>query len=132
MGPDPLLPRAFSILRLADGGCEILVKAIGRGTRLLQLALDGAPMTVLGPLGQPFPAPSRVARDLLVAGGVGLAPLLVARREVSARAASRVFYGARTAEDLVLLDEIARAGCHLTLTTEDGSRGGGSAASPTR
>src|SRR3954470_1531944 len=75
-GRDPLLPRAFSILRLTEGGCEILVKAIGRGTRLLQLALEGAPMTVLGPLGQPFPPPQPGRVDLLVAGGVGLAPLL--------------------------------------------------------
>ena len=72
-GRDPLLPRAFSILRLSDGGCEILVKAIGRGTRLLELALAGAPMTVLGPLGQPFPAPDAGRVDLLVAGEIGRA-----------------------------------------------------------
>src|SRR5207247_5611243 len=73
-GRDPLLPRAFSILRLSDGGCELLVKAIGRGTRLFELAQAGAPLTVLGPLGKPFPAPEPGRTDLLVAGGVGLAP----------------------------------------------------------
>ena len=117
-GRDPLLPRAFSILRLCDGGCEILVKAIGRGTRLLQLALEGAPMTVLGPLGQPFVEGQ--AGDWLVAGGVGLAPLLWFAEKYP-RARHQMVYGARTAEDLVLLDEIRAAGCALVLTTEDGS-----------
>jgi dihydroorotate dehydrogenase electron transfer subunit len=124
-GRDPLLPRAFSILRtVADGGCEILVKAVGRGTRLLEHAASGARLTVLGPLGQRFPAPEAGRRDLLVAGGVGLAPLLwhaeVAR---AAGFATDLFYGARTAADLVLLDEVERAGCRVHLTTEDGSRG---------
>jgi dihydroorotate dehydrogenase electron transfer subunit len=121
-GRDPLLPRAFSILRLCDGGCEILVKAIGRGTRLLQLALEGAPMSLLGPLGQPF-APVEHgggAGDWLVAGGVGLAPLLWFAEKYP-RAAHQMVYGARTAEDLVLLDDIAATGCGIILTTEDGS-----------
>jgi dihydroorotate dehydrogenase electron transfer subunit len=121
-GRDPLLPRAFSILRLCDGGCEILVKAIGRGTRLLELALAGAPMTVLGPLGTPLPSPEASRVDLLVAGGVGLAPLLWLAEKYRDDA-YHLLYGARTAEDLVLLDDIAATGCKLTLTTEDGSRG---------
>ncbi len=117
-GRDPLLPRAFSILRLSDGGCEILVKAIGRGTRLLELARAGAPMTVLGPLGQPFADAG--TGDWLVAGGVGLAPLLWFAEKYP-RASHRLVYGARTAEDLVLLDDIRAAGCGVSLTTEDGS-----------
>jgi len=123
-GRDPLLPRAFSILRLCDGGCEILVKAIGRGTRLLQLALKGAPMTLLGPLGQPFVDGG--AGDWLVAGGVGLAPLLWFAEKYP-RASHQMVYGARTAEDLVLLDDIRKTGCGMVLTTEDGSAPAGSA-----
>ena len=121
-GRDPLLPRAFSILRLCEGGCEILVKAIGRGTRLLQLARQGAPMSVLGPLGKAFPAPEASRVDLLVAGGVGLAPLLWLAEKYR-DGAYHLLYGARTADDLVLLDDIAATGCKLTVTTEDGSRG---------
>jgi dihydroorotate dehydrogenase electron transfer subunit len=59
-----------------------------------------------------------------VAGGVGLAPLLwYAEEAARAGVESELFYGARTAGDLVLLDEIAAAGCRLHLATEDGSRG---------
>jgi dihydroorotate dehydrogenase electron transfer subunit len=122
---DPILPRAFSILGVdGQGSCRILVKAIGRGTRLFQAAPPGADVSVLGPLGRRFPAPERGTHDLLVAGGVGLAPLLwhaqVAR---SLGFTPDLFYGARTAADLVLLDEIAATGARLHLTTEDGSRG---------
>ncbi|MDB4965748.1 MAG: dihydroorotate oxidase electron transfer subunit [Myxococcales bacterium] len=125
-GRDPLLPRAFSILRTVDGGCELLVKAIGRGTRLFELAQPGAPLSVLGPLGKPFAAPEPGRTDLLVAGGVGLAPLLW-HAEVAAKTSCatpmHLFYGARTHEDLVLLDDIARTGVMQHLATEDGSRG---------
>jgi dihydroorotate dehydrogenase electron transfer subunit len=118
-GRDPLLPRAFSILRLTDGGCEILVKAIGRGTRLLQLAAEGAPLGLLGPLGRAFTPGGTGHGDYLVAGGVGLAPLLWYAEQY--RDGHHLLYGARTADDLVLLDEIAKSGAQVTLTTEDGS-----------
>jgi dihydroorotate dehydrogenase electron transfer subunit len=119
-GRDPLLPRAFSILRtLDDGGCELLIKAVGRGTHLLELVESGAKLTVLGPLGKPFPGPA--PGQILVAGGVGLAPLLwhaqVAR---AAGIHTLMCYGARSAADLVLLDQIPG---ELLITTEDGSRG---------
>ena len=123
-GRDPLLPRAFSILRLCDGGCEILVKAIGRGTRLLELALAGAPLTLLGPLGSPSrrrsrrgptsssPAASAWRRCCGTPrwrrGRDGATPLSSLRR-------------AHGANDLVLLDEIARTQAQLHITTEDGS-----------
>ena len=100
-GRNPLLPRAFSILRtLPDGGCEILVKAVGRGTRLLAALEAGQPLALLGPLGHAFPAPAPGRLDLLVAGGVGLAPLLWhAERAQAAGAQVELFYGARSAAD---------------------------------
>ncbi len=123
-GRDPLLPRAFSILAIRDGECDLLVKAMGRGTALLAGLRPSETVHVLGPLGQPFAAPTPTRHDVLVAGGVGLAPLLWHAQE-AAKVGARVdlFYGARSARDLVLLDEIAATGCALHLATEDGSRG---------
>ncbi len=129
-GRDPLLPRAFSILRVSpqDGECEILVKAMGRGTRLLAELVPGATLSVLGPLGRPFPEPQAGRTDLLVAGGVGLAPLLWYAEVAHERGlTTELFYGARTATELCLLDEIERTGSSLHVATEDGSfqgRGG--------
>jgi len=129
-GTDPLLPRAFSLLdvrpRGGDTEVDILTKASGKASSILEHALPGAELSLLGPLGTSFPAPSPDRRDYLVAGGVGLAPLLMhARRAQAMGLAGQItlFYGGRTAGDLVLLDDIARAGCELVLATDDGSRG---------
>ena len=126
-GTDPLLPRAFSLLAVRGGGVvDILGKAVGKATRLLEHALPGTRVNVLGPLGSRFPEPARDRTDWLVAGGVGLAPLLMhaARaHELGCRDRVTLFYGGRSARDLVLLDDIAATGCEIVLATEDGSRG---------
>jgi dihydroorotate dehydrogenase electron transfer subunit len=126
---DPLLPRAFSLLSVSgDGHAQLLAKAVGRGTALLERALPGTPLALLGPLGKAFPAPDAAFVDLLVGGGVGIPPLYMqARRAFAAGgdlpAASEVLYGGRTSQDLVLLDELHAFGVALHLTTEDGSVG---------
>jgi dihydroorotate dehydrogenase electron transfer subunit len=126
-GRDPLLPRAFSLLAVGPGGtADILAKTVGRGTALLERALPGAEIDVLGPLGSSFPEPDGVNIDLLVAGGVGLPPLymqaaLAADRRRVAR--SEMIYGGRGAADLVLLTEMRGMGLGLFLTTEDGTVG---------
>ena len=129
-GTDPLLPRAFSLLdvRTAGGGTEvdILIKASGKASRMLEHALPGARFSLLGPLGTSFPEPSPARRDWLIAGGVGLAPLYMhARRAQDMGLAGQVtlFYGGRSAADLVMLEDLARTGCEVVLATEDGSRG---------
>lgn len=126
-GTDPLLPRAFSILATGPGGrADVLVKTSGKASALLERALPGAAFHLLGPLGRSFPEPSAQRTDWLVAGGVGLAPLLMhAQRAGRMGLADSVvmFYGGRSEADLVLLDDIATTGCKLVLATEDGSRG---------
>ncbi|HOR28890.1 MAG TPA: dihydroorotate dehydrogenase electron transfer subunit, partial [Candidatus Sumerlaeota bacterium] len=83
----------------------------------------------LAPLGRSF-AWDGARRLLLVAGGVGVAPLLFVANEARARetgtepAPEVIFcYGARTAGDFVLLDQIRPVASRLVLTTNDGSLG---------
>jgi dihydroorotate dehydrogenase electron transfer subunit len=129
-GRDPLLPRAFSILRRTGDRVEYLIKVMGRGTALLARLQPGDRISVLGPLGRPFPRPipapdAGVVTDVLVAGGVGLAPLLWYAEQVqrggATRASLHFLYGARRAADLVLLEDVAATGADVILTTEDGS-----------
>jgi dihydroorotate dehydrogenase electron transfer subunit len=122
---DPLLPRAMSLLRAGGGRADLLIKATGRGTRLLERARPGDRLHLLGPLGRGFPPPEP-RRHVLVAGGVGLAPLLMWAEEAARAglaAQARLCYGARTASELVLLDDLRRTGVELVLATEDGSAG---------
>ena len=126
-GRDPLLPRPFSILSAAqEGRVDLLAKTFGRGTLLLEKAPPGTRVSVLGPLGNAFPETAPEITDLLVAGGVGLPPLLMqagaaARRGLAAQ--NEFFYGGRGARDLVLMAELRGLGIPLHFATEDGSLG---------
>jgi dihydroorotate dehydrogenase electron transfer subunit len=108
------------------GRADILAKTVGRGTALLERALPGAEIDVLGPLGTNFPEPSPESTDLLVAGGVGLPPMYMQAALAAERGQvdrSEMIYGGRGAPDLVLLREMEALGLKLFLTTENGAVG---------
>ena len=121
---DPLLPRPMAVYRShAADVVEILYKRSGRGTALLAEALPGQCVRLVGPLGSGFGVPPDGERAVLVAGGTGIASV----RELAARLAGRcpvsVLLGARTALDLMGVDDFEALGVALELATEDGSRG---------
>jgi dihydroorotate dehydrogenase electron transfer subunit len=121
-GDSPLLPRPMSYL---TGGTtpSILIKVFGEGTLRMARAEPGEPFSLLGPLGAPWRAPSATRRPVLVAGGVGIAPLLFLARELSARGVrASSIYGGRSDRDLPLDDELAEL-TDVHVATEDGSRG---------
>lgn len=121
-GDAPLLPRPMSYL---SGGRtpSILIKVVGEGTLRMARAEPGEPFTLLGPLGRPWRGAHPGRRPVLVAGGVGVAPLVfLARDLVKSGLRPLAIYGGRTARDLPLDDELAET-CELVVTTEDGSRG---------
>jgi dihydroorotate dehydrogenase electron transfer subunit len=132
-GSEILLRRPFSVCGLPgtfddgdDGRVQVLYKVIGRGTRLLSTLKSGAPLTVLGPLGRGFEVdlPDGVT-PVFVAGGIGSAPFPALTRTLTARGPvrPRMFYGARTASDLPLLDWFRQRCGPLVVTTDDGSLG---------
>ena len=124
-GLDPLLPRPFSFLgRDAAGGTvELFFRVVGRGTARLAALQVGARLDLLGPLGRGWPTPT-ASRALLVAGGVGLPPILDLAAELSrAGTPVEVLYGGRSRTDIHLLDRFEAAGVPVTVTTEDGSCG---------
>lgn len=79
-GPDPLLARPFSIHGVADGQVQVLFQVMGRGTGLLSQAEAGASLELWGPLGHGFDLD--LQRPLLVAGGMGIAPLAFAAAQL--------------------------------------------------
>lgn len=80
-GPEPILARPFSIHGVAGGEVLILYCVVGRGTKLLRLARPGKKLLALwGPLGSSFDLDA--VRPLLVAGGMGHAPLAFAARRL--------------------------------------------------
>lgn len=88
------------------------VRRVGNGTAAVVRALVGQTLLVRGPFGTAWPVPEAAGGDLLlVAGGIGLAPL---RPALLAAASRRQDYGrvmlllgARTPADLLYADELA-------------------------
>lgn len=130
-GLEPYLRRAFSIADVVSVGerarLELLAKVVGRGTRAMAAATPGVRRRLLGPLGRGF-STEMESRVALVAGGVGSAPLLLlGRRLADHGVAFDLFYGGRSASDLVRSEELAAlaeaSGGRFVPVTEDGSRG---------
>ncbi len=71
--PGRLLPRPMSLCRAPDGALEFLIDPIGPGTRALCALGAGDAIHVFGPLGNGFDLDVEV--PLLVAGGIGIAPM---------------------------------------------------------
>ena len=126
----PYLHRAFSV---ADADPEprgtrldFLVHGIGPGTDRLCALEPGERLWITGPLGRPFAPPSEVSADaagaILVGGGIGVAPLALWRRHLSAAGVpTRVLLGFRDQErsggvDLFRCSE-------MRVASEDGHQG---------
>lgn len=118
----PILSRPFSILWAEGDALHLLVKAVGEGTRLLTTMGEGEATLVIGPLGAEFP---QADGAVLVAGGYGMAPLYFYARRHRSPQTLHLFYGARTAEHLLLLDRwrALLPAENIHLVTEDGSIG---------
>lgn len=116
-----LLRRPFSVYQADNDELRVLYKNIGCGTDAMTRLAAGDAVSLIGPLGRPFPAHQPGAVPVLVAGGYGMAALyLVARNQPTTGLA---FFGGRSAEDILCVEEFEAMGWEVRVTTEDGSRG---------
>ena len=92
------------------------IRAVGAGTRALQRREAGTQIGLRGPFGSGWPMALTADRHVvLVAGGIGLAPLRPAILALAAAAEARaaaglmtsIYCGARTPADLLYADELA-------------------------
>ncbi|NOY53283.1 MAG: dihydroorotate dehydrogenase electron transfer subunit [Deltaproteobacteria bacterium] len=121
---DPLLGRAFSVHDYAAQRLSILYRVAGRGTEWISRRKPGERLNLTGPLGTGFDVTSPVRKAVLIAGGVGVAPFRFLARTLRDRGVKVIlFYGARTAAELVPLDEFAASGMTVLTATDDGSLG---------
>ncbi len=82
--PEPLLMRPLAVAGVEGGLVSLLMAVKGRGTRFLAAQEPGAELTLRGPLGNGFSEPKGPGL-LLVAGGLGAAPLLSVHRRFRKR-----------------------------------------------
>lgn len=125
---EPLLPRPFSIHRVKGNRVDLLIRVAGQGTRQLCGLSSGEVLEIKGPLGRGFKLDPE-KDPILVAGGIGVAPLLhLADRLLKIKknqpvAPQRLLIGAGSKKELLCLREFKEAGIRVQTATEDGSVG---------
>lgn len=122
---DPLLRRPLAIHRVSPLASPtqfaLLFSVIGRGTKWLAQRKEGDEIDLLGPLGHGFRVQSR--HLLLVAGGIGIAPLVaLAENELAKGAHVTLILGAPT-QDQLYPAHLLPLEIDLLVATEDGSAG---------
>ncbi len=142
----PLLPRAFSIggLRRFGPDCQIdiIYRVVGVATQWMATLRPGHRVSLLGPLGHPFPIKTDKPKAFLVGGGVGVPPLLWLAEALSNAGIETTACIGATTKDLLPLDhaghptpcgnasealftsgEFTRANTPVIVSTDDGSFG---------
>jgi dihydroorotate dehydrogenase electron transfer subunit len=130
-GYDPLLPRPFAIHQTWQDqdqkGIDIIYQVVGRGTELMAGLKPGDQPYLLGPLGKGFTIPEGLRRALLVAGGIGISPLLALThklvRENSPPPKLSLLLGSRGKEGLLGVKEFIDLQVSVHIATEDGAVG---------
>ncbi len=119
---EPLLRKPFGFHRISSSGFEILYEVLGKGTRILSSLKPDDGIDILGPLGSGFTVPKSKRDFVIIAGGIGVAPLLALAEELVHRK-PLVLIGAKTKDGILCEREFRRLGCNVKISTGDGSRG---------
>jgi len=128
---EPLLRRPFSIHRKTERRIEILYQVVGKGTEIFSERKAGERLDIIGPLGNGFnyePVAQSRRSAILVAGGMGVAPLVFLAEKLSGLhtpgpGLTTVLIGAKTKKQILCEKEFKQAGCSVKIATDDGSRG---------
>lgn len=122
---DPCLRRAYSLYAASteDNTLTILARPFGRAsTWLVNRRVDDS-LDVVGALGNAFAVASKTANLLLVAGGIGAAPLVMLAEEAIASGRSVTFLMGAATEDGLLPPSRLPSSVEYQVATDDGSRG---------
>jgi len=125
---EPFFRRPFSIHRVREDKVEIFYEVLGPGTGILSNKKKGSALDIIGPLGKGF-SYKRNEPAILVAGGMGVAPLLFLAEKINEIANSKcktknlILIGARTKSGVLCEKEFKDLGFNVKIATDDGSAG---------
>lgn len=124
-GTETLLRRPLGVHRIWPGGIEALYEVVGKGTALLSEKKAGEELDIIGPLGNGFDMELASDINILVAGGIGVAPLTALAESLRARQAKKVnvMIGAGTKSHVMCEEAFRSMGCAVKVSTDDGSKG---------
>ena len=124
---DPLLRRPYSVFRVdpAAGTITFLVRSFGRGSAWLTERRAGDTLDLLGPLGNSYTILPRSRQLLMVAGGVGVAPLVMLSDEAVRRGLDVTYLMGSLNESGLLAPSLLSSAVEYVVATNDGSMGHG-------
>ncbi len=117
---DPYLRRPFSYYRVSGQKVEVLYEVLGYGTQVLCQKKKGEKLKAMGPLGKGFSAKIGKKKRILVAGGVGVPPLVFLAEKYPT---DYLLIGTKSKAEVLPKSEMKRVKATVLTTTEDGSRG---------
>jgi len=121
-GFKPLLRRPLGIHGASAGKLEILYEVVGPGTEALSKKKRGEYLDIIGPLGNGFDYRRAARVNILVAGGMGVAPLVFLAEKLK-KGKPLVLIGAATEKEISCVKEFKALGCRVEMATDDGSMG---------
>jgi dihydroorotate dehydrogenase electron transfer subunit len=102
---------------------ELLVRIAGQGTASIACKKEGEALDIIGPLGNGFNLEDAGKKILIMAGGIGIAPLYFLSTAALRRGINvSLLLGARSKEQVLPVKLFPR-GTEVILSTEDGSLG---------
>jgi dihydroorotate dehydrogenase electron transfer subunit len=119
---EPLLRRPFSICGVKKDLCLFLYRVVGQGTAVMARLREGHELSVLGPLGKGFRLPKKDQVPVLVAGGIGIAPLAFLAQSMKAKAFPFLM-GFGSAGEIIDLEHLSGGRMEISVATDDGTRG---------
>jgi dihydroorotate dehydrogenase electron transfer subunit len=129
---DFTLRRPLSVHQVSSREIALLFKVTGNGTIWLSQRQKGERIDILGPLGEGFSIEPGARNLLLVAGGIGIAPLTFLMQHASSQHRITLIHGTSTAAQLYHFSSAGKKrselsplpkGVQFIPVTEDGSMG---------
>lgn len=121
----PVLRRPFAVSYVKNDRFEFIFDIVGRGTELLKnIVTKEKYINILGPLGNGFDLKSQKKEKLLIAGGIGIAPIKRLVQHFSGTdCVITLIWGNRNQSGFFDTDFFIEQNIKLFIATDDGSLG---------
>ncbi|MDS1029625.1 dihydroorotate dehydrogenase electron transfer subunit [Bacillota bacterium LX-D] len=123
---EPLLRRPISLHYIdgEKGQISLLYQVKGKGTRLLSTMPVNGEIDLIGPLGNGFTVRGQGKKVLIVGGGIGIAPLLPAAKELQLQGNQvTTILGFNSEKEVYRTSEFRAYAQKMLIVTRDGSLG---------
>ncbi len=118
------LRRPISVCDYDEKSLTIVYKVVGKGTEMMSSMHVGEALDILTGLGNGYDLTLSGDAPVLLGGGVGVPPMYNLAKKLAAQSKKvSVILGFNTSSEVFYEEEFKKLGCHVTVTTVDGSYG---------